>query len=236
MKQLLSWWLRHLLQATWLCSHELFNCISSILLKETCECDYLLHECTRPPFPVGAPNCWPVCQQVELPVGTHHPRWPRLQSQRWWCRYAFLLNPNGFSEGFSGIEWSFTCHASNDRRRFDDISSLHVLCGNDPSLPVAPSDQCNVSRSEVTKWLKKDIDINPLMRRWPRSPHKDMAMEADLTCRGRIALPQPSLQRACCFFHLHSAAAESLSCDTSACGRRQFHVCESFLHWPQSNG
>lgn len=45
----------------------------------------------------------------------------------------------------------YTCHASNDPWRFKDGSSLHVLCGNDPSLPVASCYQCNICRPEYTR-------------------------------------------------------------------------------------
>lgn len=43
-----------------------------------------------------------------------------------------------------------TCHTPNKSRCFDDVSSLHVLCSNDPSFPVAPSYQRDVSRPVET--------------------------------------------------------------------------------------
>lgn len=57
-------------------------------------------------------------------------------------------------ESFHWLSESFTCHASDDPWCFDDVSRLHVLRGNDPSFPIAPGDQCDVSRPENTNGKK----------------------------------------------------------------------------------
>lgn len=54
--------------------------------------DYLQHGYTRIPSLAVSPSCSPVCPQEELPVGTHHPHWLRLQSKTKEVVYKFVLN------------------------------------------------------------------------------------------------------------------------------------------------
>lgn len=54
-------------------------------------------------------------------------------------------------------------------------------------------------------------------------------LKADLTCRGRIAPPQPSLQRADPLCPVHNSASESQPFGIFVYGLRQCRASESFL-------
>lgn len=117
-----------------------------------------------------------------------------------------------------------TCHASNNSRCFDDISHLHVLCGNDPSFPAASSYKRNVGRPACTIMTSSGCSACMLSK----GPCGKM-----LTCTGRIALRPPSPQRAGPLCQPHSAVVESLSYGIFVCGLRRCRVSEPFLRGRQ---
>lgn len=56
-----------------------------------------------------------------------------------------FLNPASSGTTPSTRGESPTCHASDNSRRFDDVSSLHFLRGDDPPFAVPARDQSDVS-------------------------------------------------------------------------------------------
>lgn len=120
-----------------------------------------------------------------------------------------------------------TCHTSNNSGCFNDVSSLHVLCGNNPSFPVASSYQRDVSRPVSTTQF---ITANCMFIPFSIYTNKWLArLKAGLTCTGRIALQQPSLQRAWALCLTRNAVAGSRSSGISVCGPRQCRVSVSSL-------
>lgn len=116
--------------------------------KEMHVSNYLQHECTLIPSLVVSPSCSPACPREELPAGTRHLHWLRLQSAIKEILYELVSVTDCSNPASPGKVC--TCHASNNSRCFDEVSSLHVLCSNDPSFPVAPSYQRDVSRPGET--------------------------------------------------------------------------------------
>lgn len=182
--------------------------------------DYLQHEYTRIPSLAVSPSCSPVCPQEELPVGTRHPHWLRLQSKTKEIVYQFVLNTD--CPKTHHLQWRFipamrpitpdvlmmspTCMFS--------VAMIHLF-----RLPPA------TSAMSADLWVDQ-LFVHNLHR---ACCSKSCVVKADLTCTGRIALRRPSLQRAGPLCPFHSTVAESLSSGIFVYGRRRCHVSESFL-------
>lgn len=83
---------------------------------------------------------------------------------------------------------SHTCHATNNSRCFNDISTLHVLCGNDPSFPVASGYQGDVGGPAWTPdctFITFSIHVDPSPVRWALiSPARVVSHFNDLLLKG----------------------------------------------------
>lgn len=107
--------------------------------------EYLQHVCTVILFLAELPGCSLVSPQEEPPVGKHPLHLLILQRV---SKTLILPEMSQMSSTMSRI-WDDvvqTCHASNDTRCFNDVSSLHFLCCNDPSFAVASCYQSDISR------------------------------------------------------------------------------------------
>lgn len=116
---------------------------------------------------------------------------------------------------------SCTCHASNNPRCFNDVSSLHVLCCNDPSFSLTSSYQGDISRPARRQTRLSVFSI--------LSVHIRLRAVSGLTCTGRIALQQPSPQKAGPLRWLHTVDDGSLPTGIFVYDHRQCHVYVFFL-------
>lgn len=223
-------------QQRWLYSHQLFDSMSSIFQEATrasvitCCTDVL----------------WPL-PRLELQIVHQCPhrkssQWVRITLVGWDCKVNGDNVVSHSAKWLKHFRWrvsiDWVSHSPAMRPMTPDVLMTSPACMFSVAmihlfrLPPAT----NAMSADLKTQMVKNIYIFISVRRSPRSSHRDITAEAELTCRGRTALPQPSLQRACCLFHLHSAAAGSLSFYIFACGRRQFHECEPSLHCTQWNG
>ena len=127
-----------------------------------------------------------------------------------------------------------TCHTSNNSRCFNDVATLHALCGNNPSFPVASSYQRNVSRpASPTQFITANCMFIP----FSIYTNKCLAhFKADLTCTGRIALQQPSLQKVWALCLTRSAVSGSRSSGIFVCGPHRCRVSVSSLSGRKKDG
>lgn len=141
-----------------------------LLSRNPSKCDYLQHGCTRNPSPVAAPNCSPATQQEELPEGTHHPHWLRLQSKRWCC--IILPNPDVFS-----CEWA--THLPAMRPMTPDVLMTSPACIFSVAmihlfrLPPATSAMSADLKTQVVKKKKKKKYLR-------RSSGRNVTVKVDL--------------------------------------------------------
>lgn len=199
--------------------------------------DYLQRECTRILSLVVSPGCSPVSPQGELPVGTHHPRWLRLQSKT-----ERILCDSELNTDCPTSDESLRPSCRGGETRVDLIPAMRPITPD--VLMMSPVSMFSVAIIHLFRLppatRAMSADLCGQHRLWRPTVcvcvfitfsvhvHQSPAWW-ELTCMGRIALQQPSLQTAGPLCSVHSAAAESLSTGIFVYGHRRCHVSVSFL-------